>query len=159
MAVLTNVETTTIANAAFLQEVKESNFELWSILSELREIDFSDASRETTSNFVHKLTELRDSVALEFSLEETYGFVDGVPSLNSFGLGDASLAKSQHRELYLQLQEICEQTEEAQYRGTIARDLQIYAGAFEQFDSCFRAHENYEAELIRCGLGDRSKSS
>ncbi|MEC8553518.1 MAG: hypothetical protein VXZ82_00785 [Planctomycetota bacterium] len=147
--------TTTIANAAFLQEVKESNSQLWVLLKDLRELNVADKTLENSKQFVTKLGELRDSIALEFSLEETYGFIDGVPMSSGLGLVDAGKAKVQHRELYLQLHETCEEVEEAQYRGTIGRDLAIYFGAFEQFDDSLRAHEDFEAELIRSGLGAR----
>ncbi len=144
---------TTIVNAAFLQEVKDSNLQLWSVLRELREIRIGDEPREAARQLVDKLSELRDSIGLEFSLEETYGFITGIPQVQPIGVANADTAKNQHRELYLQLHEICEQAEEAQYRGTIGRDLPMYLGAFESFDTSFRAHEELEAELIRCGLG------
>ena len=146
--------TTTVVNAAFLQEVKESNLQLWTTLRELRAIEADAAEpREASRDFVAALSELRDHIGLQFSLEETYGFIEGSPTTSTFGVAQASTAKTQHRELYLQLHEICEQVEEAQYRGTIARDLPIYLGAFEQFDLAFKAHEDLESELIRCGLG------
>ena len=153
-SIATKMQTTLGVNAAFLQEVKDSNLQLWSTLRELRELpqhvsDPIEASRQ----LVNRLGELRDCVALEFSLEETYGFINGVSPRMAFGAADAKTAKMQHSELYLQLHELCEQAEEAQYRGTIGRDLAMFLEAFEAFDSCFRAHEELEAELIRCGLG------
>ncbi len=145
---------TTVVNAAFLQEVKDSNMQLWSILDELRTMQVSwDDAREVSKLFVRKLAELRDCIGLEFSLEETYGFMQGPPSNAGFAMADAETARIQHRELYLQLQELCETAEEAQYRGTISRDLQSYLEEFRCFDLSFRAHEDLEGELIRCGLG------
>jgi hypothetical protein len=145
---------TTIVNAAFLQEVKESNVELWSILREIRDIHVGQSeARELSCRLVNSLGDLRDCIALQFSLEETYGFIDGAPASASFNTLDASIAKVQHRELYLQLHELCEQAEEAQYRGVISRDLSKYLDDFQYFDGAFRAHEELEAELIRCGLG------
>ena len=60
MAVLakSGVATTTIANAAFLQEVKESNFQLWALLSTLRGVDVTDDSRSNVARFVTNLGEL-----------------------------------------------------------------------------------------------------
>ncbi|MEZ6138598.1 MAG: hypothetical protein R3C53_27255 [Pirellulaceae bacterium] len=158
LSVASKPHTTLGVNAAFLQEVKDSNLQLWTCLRELREVKYAEDSEpiEASRVFVNLLGELRDCIALEFSLEETYGFIEGATqSLVGFGLADASTAKMQHRELYLQLHEICEQAEEAQYRGTISRDLAMFIGAFEKFDDCFRAHEDLEAELIRCGLGHK----
>lgn len=153
MTTIVSHATTTIINAAFLQEVKDSNLRLWSVLGELREIRLGEDPRETALQLVDRLSELRDCIGLEFSLEETYGFIEGAHPSHYIGVANAETAKNQHRELYLQLHEICEQVEEAQYRGTIGRDLPIYLGAFEGFDIAFRAHEELESELIRCGLG------
>jgi hypothetical protein len=146
----------TLVNAAFLQEVKDSNLRLWSVLRELRDLHVGQSDpRELSRELVQLLGELRDAIALEFSLEETYGFIEGGARIGGIGMPDAALAKIQHRELYLQLHELCEQVEEAQYRGTISRDLADYVHGFERFDLALRAHEEFEAELIRCAFGIR----
>ncbi len=147
---------TTIVNAAFLQEVKDSNLRLWSVLHELRDIQVgSMETRQLSREFVLLLSELRDAFALEISLEETYGFIEGAGRVTSLGSPDAALAKVHHRELYLQLNELCEKVEEAQYRGTIGREMQLHIDEFERFDLAFRAHEDFELELIRCAFGAR----
>lgn len=154
-SVRTKSKTMTSVNAAFLQEVKEANTQLWSILRSLRELRVHLGEPiEKSRLLVTALGELRDAISLEFSLEETYGYIDSVsvPPL-PFGCADASVAKAQHRELYLQLHELCEQAEEAQYRGTISRDLNQYLESFRSFDDAMVAHESLENELIRCGLG------
>lgn len=148
---------TTLVNAAFLQEVKDSNLRLWAVLHELHDLyalkSESDDASSQARQLVALMSELRDSIALEFSLEETYGFIEGASRVNGLGMPDASLAKLQHRELYLQLSELCEQVEEAQYRGTIARDLQSYLERFARFDEAFYSHEEFESELMRCAFG------
>lgn len=154
-SVFTKEKTTIGVNAAFLQEVKESNLQLWSTLRDLRDIqpDTGDAI-EASRVLVDQLGELRECIGLQFSLEETYGYIEAPrATLPAFGSADASVARMQHCELYLQLHELCEQAEEAQYRGTISRDLSKFLEAFAAFDDCFRAHEELETELIRCGLG------
>lgn len=157
MASVTSTTKTCVVNAAFLQEIKDSNLQLWATLRHLRTLQLGQQeSRIVAKQLVDRLSELRDCIGLEFSLEETYGFIEGGVSSTNFGVADASAAKTQHRELYLQLHEICEQAEEAQYRGTITRDLPLYLGAFDAFDSSLRAHEELESELIRCGLGGGS---
>ena len=154
MAILKRRGTTYVVNAAFLQEVKESNFELWSLFREIRELHPCGwDTQQSAHRFVEKLTELRDAIGLQFTLEETYGFIEGLPPVSAIGVASAETARTQHKELYLQIHEICEKVEEAQYRGTIARDMQEYANLFVGFDSSFRAHEELEQELIRCGLG------
>lgn len=153
----TSQQTTLGINAAFLQEVKESNVQLWSTLRELRTHVLEDCEPSYVARrFVELLGELRDCLAFEFSLEETYGFVSGIPARAASGNG-ALKARAQHSELYLHLHELCEQVEEAQYRGTIRRDLASYFDAFSYFDECLAAHEALESELIEDGLGVRRK--
>lgn len=154
MAFSSSKHVTSVVNAAFLQEVKESNFELWALFREIREISPGDwDSQHSAHRFVEKLSELRDSIGLQFTLEETYGFIEGLPAQSVIGVASADTARLQHKELYLQIHEICEKVEEAQYRGTVARDLTEYVELFSIFDASFRAHEELEQELIRCGLG------
>lgn len=154
MAVQAGKEVTSVVNAAFLQEVKESNFELWGLFRSLREVKSQEWDvREVSRRFVDDLNDLRDSVGLQFSLEETYGFIEGLPANSIIGIASANAARMQHCDLYLQIHELCEKAEEAQYRGTISRDLDEYLEQFASFDAAFRAHEELEQELIRCGLG------
>ncbi|MCA9193750.1 MAG: hypothetical protein KDB03_18385 [Planctomycetales bacterium] len=140
-----------MVNAAFLQEVKDSNTELWLTLTQLENLrQVNQEKRIRSRQLVMLLGRLRECVALEFSLEETYGF------LSTGGLStwqDATEAMHQHRDLYLQIHELCEQAEEAEYRGTISRDLDQYLDAFDDFHCSFVAHEAMEGELIRLGLG------
>jgi len=72
MAFSASKHVTSVVNAAFLQEVKESNFELWALFREIREITPGDwDSQQSAHQFVEKLSELRDSIGLLFTLEET----------------------------------------------------------------------------------------
>ena len=154
-SLFTKAETTIRVNAAFLQEVKDSNLGLWTTLRDLRAIDPGcEDSIAASHAFVDLIGRLREALALQFSLEETYGYIQASACrFRSLGGADATAAKMQHSELYLQLHELCEQVEEAQYRGTISRDLAAFLGDFEAFDDCFLAHEALEAELICSGLG------
>jgi hypothetical protein len=154
-AALRTQKKTTVVNAAFLQEVKDSNEELLIVLKQLRLIELGKAETKTCcKQLVDCLSELRDCVGLQFSLEETYGFITAACESKAAALLNAEEARQQHRELYLQLHELCEQAEEAQYRGTIGRDLNTYLLAFQRFDECFESHEQLEADLIRDGLGN-----
>src|SRR5690349_5805798 len=72
MAVATH-SLTTMINAAFLQEVKESNVELWDTVHELRQmIEGVSSSSGNARRLVALLSQLRDLLAFEFSLEEAY---------------------------------------------------------------------------------------
>lgn len=153
MTTLASSAKTIAVNAAFLQEVKDSNLQLWDLLHRLRMLTkIQHPSSEMVHDFVALLGELRDCIALEFSLEETYGYIENAMLVTRFG-GDANEAKLQHRELYLQIRDLCECVEEAQYTGTIVRDLAAFFRAFDTFDTEFKEHEELEARLIHMGLG------
>ena len=81
-----SISTTTVTvNAAFLQEIKEVNHELWQLLADLRHRCQRPIAPGTCRVLVDKLCELRDQLALHFALEEAYGYfedpVDVAPQL------------------------------------------------------------------------------
>ena len=153
MTILASSAKTIAVNAAFLQEVKDSNLQLWDLFHRLRMLTkVQRPTGEMVHDFVALLGELRDCIALEFSLEETYGYVENAMLGARVG-SEANEAKLQHRELYLQIRDLCECVEEAEYTGTIVRDLAAFFNAFDTFDTEFRAHEELEARLIHMGLG------
>jgi hypothetical protein len=141
-------------NAAFLQEVKEANSQVWDTLFQLRIGSQVDCpSEEKIHWWVHKLTEFRKQLSVEFALEETYGYLSRVVRQHiSIGVDPAEPLK-QHKDLYLQLIDLCEQVEQAQYSGTVIRDFKIHVAAFLEFDVMLAEHEKIESQMIRCGLG------
>ncbi len=154
MSAATSAIATTMVNAAFLQEVKDSNLQFWQNVHDFKGLLHSGAGPiEHASTLVRLLGELRDSMAVEFSLEETYGYIDGSYSVHSVSAAKASIAKQQHRELYLSLHEIAESAEEAQYRGTIVEEFPQLVSVCHDFVKLLEAHEKHESELIRYELG------
>ncbi len=154
MSTTTTAVATTMVNAAFLQEVKDSNLQFWQNIHDFKRLLYSAAGPiEHAAKLVKLLGELRDSMAVEFSLEETYGYIDGSYSVQSVSAAKAGIAKRQHRELYLRLHEISESAEEAQYRGTIVDDFGSLVSVCKEFLDSLEAHEKHESELIRYELG------
>ncbi len=145
---------TTMVNAAFLQEVKDSNLCFWQNLHDFKRAIATDGlPSEQACILVKLLSELRDAIAIEFSLEETYGYIEGSQQSASGTATKAATAKMQHCELYLQLHEISEMAEEAQYRGTIASEYSLLVSACKDFLSRLEQHERLESELIRYEMG------
>ncbi|MBB3208569.1 hypothetical protein FHS27_004398 [Rhodopirellula rubra] len=157
-------------NAAFLQEIKDSNPHLWHEVHRLRtlcELDPGDVEKPqaTIREFVACLDELRDLLALQFALEESYGLIsaDSIAAQRiaaSLSISQQSEAEherqrmvrsvtDQHRCLYLQLIDLVEQAEELQYRGCDVQCLKMLAASIERFSGDLTAHERLEAELIR----------
>lgn len=144
---------TTMINAAFLQEVKESNVELWDTVHHLRQlIEGATSNAQNARCLVTLLSQLRDQLAFAFSLEEAYGFIEGCRGIAPLIAQRAQMAKQQHRELYLAIHELCETAEEAQYRGVADREFNDLLHATADFDAQFRAHEQLESELMTEGL-------
>ena len=157
-------------NAAFLQEIKDSNPHLWHEVHHLRtlcQLDPGDFDKPTATirDFVACLDELRDLLALQFALEESYGLISADSAAaqrisSSLSIAEQNEAEQerqqmvrsvtdQHRCLYLQLIDLVEQAEELQYRGCDANCLRTLAQSIERFSNDLSAHERLEAELIR----------
>ncbi len=150
MAVATLSKTLTV-NPAFLQEIKDSNPDLWDAVSQLSQID--QAAGEPTRilrSLVRLLDDLRDQLALQFSLEESYGYIE-VPAQACSGVtGELAIrTQSQHGTLYLRLSDLAEQAEELQYRGVVSQRLRELIVSTDEFHSDLREHEQMEKELIR----------
>ena len=149
MVLTTTATKTLVVNPAFLQEIKDSNPDLWDTIDQLRQVCHCD---DEPSKLCRQLTRLldglRDQLALQFTLEESYGYV-AVPEHTSQVLSDlASKTQSQHGMLYMQLSDLAEQAEELQYRGVESSQLRMLVERTCEFDAELREHEQTENELI-----------
>jgi len=150
MAVATLSKTLTV-NPAFLQEIKDSNPDLWDSVDQLSNIDqTADEPTPVLRMLVRLLDDLRDKLALQFSLEESYGYIEVPASAYSGVTGDLAVrAQSQHGTLYLRLNDLAEQAEELQYRGVESQRLRELIASTVEYHSDLHAHELLEKELIR----------
>ena len=150
MVLTTTPTKTLVVNPAFLQEIKDSNPDLWDTVHQLRQL--CECDDQEPSNVSRQLTRLldalRDQLALQFSLEESYGYLS-VPDHPCEALSElAGRAQSQHSMLYLRLSDLAEQAEELQYRGVEASQLRKLIQRTREFDGELREHERAENELI-----------
>lgn len=147
MTVVTSTGTVTV-NAAFLQEIKEVNQELWTLLGELQHRCQRPIAPGACRYLIDKLSLLRDQLALHFSLEEAYGYfddpIDVAPQLSR----QADRLRSEHKSLYLDLCDLVERSERMFYDDQHAA-LALWIGPeFLEFDARLRRHEDSENELI-----------
>ncbi|GIX00782.1 MAG: hypothetical protein KatS3mg111_4114 [Pirellulaceae bacterium] len=150
----TPTQCVTLVNSAFLQEIKESLPDLRVLIQQVRRNGENGGNDECAAvAFVDGLQQLRDSLRQSFELEETYGYITTSRSIYRPVDDRADQARIQHRELFIMVHEIAEQAEEAQYRGTLSRDLPLLGGAVDCFESRWQDHEALEQELIADGLG------
>lgn len=150
MSISTPVTAITV-NPAFLQEIKDSNLSLWQAIDRLESLYPPDEDRARTLNcLVPLLGELRDLLALQFALEETYGYMEVPTAVAPVNIHLLQDIRSQHCTLYLALDELAEQAEELQYRGYVSEKVDMLLAEVREFELRFRDHERMEADLIKC---------
>ncbi len=150
MSISTPVTAITV-NPAFLQEIKDSNLSLWQAIDRLESLYTPDEDRSRTLNcLVPLLGELRDLLALQFALEETYGYMEVPTAVAPVNIHLLQDIRSQHCTLYLAVNELAEQAEELQYRGCVSEKVDMLLAEVREFELRFRDHERMEADLIRC---------
>ena len=158
MATALATETPTVAatgmtkvtvNAAFLQEIKEVNLELWHTLDNVQKICARPTSiRPHCRRFVEMLAQLRDQLAMHFALEEAYGYFDEPVSVAPRLSRRANDLRIEHRDLYLHICEIVDQAERLAFgrkQLSLATDISL---RFRSFHDQLLAHEAQETDLI-----------
>lgn len=148
--------TTTLAvNAAFLQEIKEVNQQLWELVAELRGLCSDPLAIRARSWDAHEmLNQLRDQLALHFALEEAYGYFEGAVSVEPRLSHRAAELRSQHRTLYRFAADIAEQAETLRRHGAPLDGVCRLIHNFQMFDQDFQDHEAWENELIQAEFDD-----
>ena len=154
MATATATKTVTV-NAAFLQEIKEVNQDLWRLLADVRRMCDSPATIDSAPRrFFGLVEELRDHLALHFALEEAYGYFEDPIDVAPHLCRQANELRSEHHELYLMivdLSEACELlTQPARVVGAVLKAV----GLFQSFDRRFKKHESRENDLIMQEYGE-----
>ena len=153
-AVQSTVSQVTV-NAAFLQEIKEVNQELWQLLTNIRQVCSSVwMVRQHTGQFVDMLTELRDQLALHFALEEAYGYFEHPACSPPVASEQAGRLRAEHRRLYVLATQLAELAEQLQFEGNYADIVTILPVRFNLMDQEFMQHESRENELIMSQFDD-----
>ncbi len=145
-----------VLNPAFLQEIKDSNPDLWHTQHDLRQVcNCEDEPVQIIRQMVRLLDDFRDQLALQFALEESYGFLEVPDDAMAADIIDEDLVHrvhAQHCPLYLELSDLAERAEELQYRGIVMAQLIDLIDSVRRFDAKLTDHENLEGELIQRSL-------
>jgi hemerythrin-like domain-containing protein len=148
MAVEHRTSTVTI-NAAFLQEIKEVNEELWKLLEDVRNL-----CREPQQvagdrrQVVDKLADLRDQLALHFALEEAFGyFEDPVRVAPRLSVAAGNL-RAEHQLLYSRIRDLADEVDEDHRSGKLATTAPRVVEQFLAYYDLLQQHEMRENELI-----------
>ena len=147
MSVATMTGTMTV-NAAFLQEIKEVNQELWDLIGDLRHRCQRPIAPGQCRLLLDKLCQLRDQLALHFALEEAYGYFEEPVHVAPRLSHQAEQLRAEHKSLYLDLCQLVDRAERMFYDEQHAA-LALWVGPqFLEFDLRLRMHEERENELI-----------
>jgi hypothetical protein len=136
-------------NAAFLQEIKEVNQELWVLMDDLRNLCAHPISVWRHSrHLVDLLAKMRDHLAMHFALEEAYGYFhdpaepDPVISAHAFHL------RGQHSQLYSQCSQLADHAENLYRERDDASLTTVLPVLIDEFLHVLMTHESDETELI-----------
>ena len=107
-----------------------------------------------------QLEELRDQLALQFALEEAYGYfedpIEVAPRLCEL----AQSLRAEHQQLYLRVCELLERAIGILDGQRVSELVLEVAAGFVAFDDQFRRHESREIDMIQqeydddIGVGD-----
>jgi predicted nuclease with TOPRIM domain len=152
MAVVTGLLT---INAAFLREIKEDNRRLHDLLERAGQLFVAPPSDDVRLRRVAEvLGEVRDQLALHFTLEEAYGYfedaLEAAPNLSE----RATALRAQHAELFAEACDLVEEAERNLYHETARRTTHHLAERFHRWHNDLRQHESAEATLIADALND-----
>ena len=103
---------TVTINAAFLQEIKEVNQQLWRLLADIRRMCCRPAPLQEHGRLMTRmLVSLRDELAMHFSLEEYFGYFDDPVGVAPRLSQRANELRREHTALYQQLSTITDDAE------------------------------------------------
>lgn len=148
MAANKTTSTVTI-NAAFLQEIKEVNADLWDLLSETQRF-CSDTHHAAAHcrELVSLLATLRDNLAMHFALEEAYGYFDDPVTVQPHLSAKADTLREQHAVLYKRIRDLAESAEQLLYDKQLSENLPKLLDRLHGFFDQLQNHEMEENELI-----------
>jgi hypothetical protein len=136
-------------NAAFLQEIKEVNAELWDCVAKLRQrCSAPIAISAKCQTLIGELEQLRDLLALQFSLEEAYGYFDSPANVQPSLCRRAEVLRQEHTSLYCEIVDICEEADSLFRAGKRAVLTTLVPVRFDKFFQLLERHERQECELI-----------
>ncbi|MDA7980407.1 MAG: hemerythrin domain-containing protein [Pirellulales bacterium] len=148
------VTRTVTINAAFLQEIKEDNQRLRQLLNSLRQKD--TRWKRSLQELAVALGQLRDQLAIHFSLEEAFGYFEDPLRIAPRLSEQAEELRLQHGDLYSQASALADL---ADSRSRDSNATEVWEG-FAVFDAALQEHEARENELIMraftvdLGVGD-----
>ena len=140
-------------NAAFMKEIKDDNQHLKTLWDKIVPIaTHSQTAVNHWSQVVILLGELRDQLAIHFSLEEAYGYfdeaIDTAPQLSIV----AECLRNEHGKLFEQIRDLADGA--AEVRSDQVERIATYVELFQNFRKHFERHEEAELKMILQAMDD-----
>lgn len=140
-------------NAAFLKDIKDDNHDLKILLD--RVLPLSQHLQTATNHWpelIALIADLRDQLALHFSLEEAYGyFDDAVGSAPQLSVRAEHL-RSQHSKLFARIRDLADRSLEVV--ADRSEQVDRFLNDFKCFREAFESHEEDELKLILDAMDD-----
>jgi hemerythrin-like domain-containing protein len=136
-------------NAAFLQEIKEVNQDLWAVLEEARGLCADPKTlRAEHRRWVNLIADLRDHLAMHFALEEAFGYFERPARVAPELSQAATRLREEHKSLYAIVRDLADDVDAEDRNGTLARHAPRLAERFHAYYDLLQRHETEENELI-----------
>ncbi|MGI9471075.1 MAG: hemerythrin domain-containing protein [Rubripirellula sp.] len=140
-------------NAAFLKDIKDDNHDLKILLDKI--LPLSQHLQTATNHWpelISLIADLRDQLALHFSLEEAYGyFDDAVGSAPQLSV-TAECLRSQHPKLFARIRDLSDTSLEV--AADSSEQIDRFLRDFKCFREAFESHEEDELKLILDAMDD-----
>ncbi len=141
-------------NIAFLQEIKEDSQDFRLLLGRTHDLLSAPHIHVARRKLVDLLAELRDQLALHFALEEAYGYFEDAVAAEPRLSRRAGALRAEHRQLFLELCNLEDQSERWLYHEATANLLKQIAAGFHSFHQRLLDHESRENDLILEALAE-----
>lgn len=140
-------------NAAFLKDIKDDNRDLKALFDQLKPVI---GHPQTVVNhwpeIADLLGQLRDQLAMHFSLEEAYGYFDAALGATPEHSAAAEFLRSEHAMLFSQIRDLAEWSTNASVKKD--SNVESMIRSYAKFYRRLQVHEEAELELILDALDD-----
>jgi iron-sulfur cluster repair protein YtfE (RIC family) len=142
-----------VINAAFLKEIKEDNRQLKTLWDRLLPMmSHPETAKNHWEELIVGLAELRDQLAMHFSLEEAYGYFDDAVDIAPHLSVLAESLRAQHSKLFAQIRDLADLILESSPES--AQSIKRLIRQFSKFRTDFEHHEESELKLILQSFDD-----
>lgn len=140
---------TITVNAAFLQEIKQDNVQLRRLLADANSLlEPTPADPTTIRRLASLLAELRDQLAMHFSLEEAFGYFEDPLSVAPHLSQQAESLRRQHKDFYKEICHLAAIAEQVASGSSKSRGFELVVCEFREFYGRLQDHEAKENDLI-----------